>query len=265
VQKLGGSACEGIRAVFTHFGLFTRSSFIGTIVGIIPGIGGTAASFAAYGQAVQTSRPGPIPFGEGDLRGVLAPEAANDAKDGASLVPTLAFGVPGSEGTAILLAALLLHGITPGKELFANQLPLVFALIWALFLSNWITSLLGLALVRQLARLTVIRINYLAPFILWLSPLAALLYRGSAADIGVVFIFGITGYLMKKHGWPRVALIIALVLGPVFETNLHLSVKLHQLGRIVFWHRPAALAIAALAGISFLWPMIKTVRERSHS
>ncbi len=103
---------------------------------MIPGIGGTVASFVAYGQAVQTAKSDRERFGEGDIRGVLAPEAANDAKDGGALVPALAFGIPGGEGTALLLAALTLHGLVPGKELMTNHLSLVFVLIWALFFSN---------------------------------------------------------------------------------------------------------------------------------
>ncbi len=139
-----GSVLEGARAVFTNFGLFIRSALIGTVVGIIPGVGGTVASFLAYGHAVQTAKD-PDRFGRGDIRGVLAPEAAHDAKDGGALVPVLAFGIPGSDATAVLMAALLLHGLAPGRELMTDQLPLVFVLIWSLFLSNWITSLVGVA------------------------------------------------------------------------------------------------------------------------
>src|SRR5215213_10294939 len=142
--RLGGSMGAGILSVVRHPGLLLRCSLLGTVIGMIPGVGGTVASFVAYGHAVQTARP-PSRFGDGDIRGVLAPESAHDAKDGGSLLPTLAFGIPGSEGTVLLLAALSLHGLAPGRALLEIQLPLVFVLIWALFLSNWLTSLLGLA------------------------------------------------------------------------------------------------------------------------
>ena len=135
--------------MFTNFGLFVRSALIGTVVGIIPGVGGTVASFLAYGHAVQTAKD-PGRFGRGDIRGVLAPEAAHDAKDGGALVPVLAFGIPGSDATAVLMAALLLHGLAPGRELMTEKLPLVFVLIWSLFLSNWVTSLVGVMLVGPL-------------------------------------------------------------------------------------------------------------------
>ena len=229
--ELAGSMLEGCLAPFRHLGLLLRSSVIGTIVGIIPGIGGTVASFVAYGHAVQTSRKSPR-FGDGDIRGVLAPEAAHDAKDGGSLVPVLAFGVPGSEGTILLLTVFTLHGIVPGRELLDAHLPLVFALIWSLFLSNWLTSLLGLAVSGPLARATVVRSDLLVPLVLALIAVAAVIYRGQPADLIVTAIFGILGFYFKKYGWPRVPFVIALVLSPMFEINLHLTAQLQGLGRI---------------------------------
>jgi TctA family transporter len=263
LEALSGNTWLGVRTVFRHFGLFLRSSTLGVVIGMIPGIGGTVASFAAYGQAVQTSPPGKIPFGEGDIRGVLAPEAANDAKDGASLVPTLAFGVPGSEGTTILLAALILHGLTPGRELFTHQLHLVFVLIWSLFLSNWITSLVGLSMINWMARMTVVRVQYLGPFIILLAAMAAFIREGRLADVMVVNLFGIVGYYMKKYDWPRITLVIALVLGALFENNFHLTMRLHDLGRVIFWHRPIALSISVFTIFSLCWPWFRRRRRLS--
>jgi TctA family transporter len=162
VEELKGSIRDGAMAVIRHFGLFIRSSLLGTVVGIIPGIGATIASFVAYGHAVQTAGKARGNFGRGDVRGVLAPEAANDAKDGGALVPALAFGVPGGAGTAVLLAVLTQHGLVPGRELMTNHLNLIFVLIWSLFFSNWMTSIVGLAVVNPLARLTVIRTQLLS-------------------------------------------------------------------------------------------------------
>jgi TctA family transporter len=259
-KELTGNLSEGIRAVFTHLGLFIRSSVIGTVVGMIPGIGGTVAGFAAYGQAVQTARGGHDDFGHGDIRGVIAPEAANDAKDGAALVPTLAFGVPGSEATVVLLAALTLHGIIPGKELMTGQLHLVFVLIWSLFLANWFTSIFGLALVNIFAWVTVLRTHLICPLICVFAALAAFIYKGRMEDVLLSFVFGITGYFMKKHGWSRVTLVIAIVLGPLFETNLHIAMKLHQLGRINFWTRPITLILVWLTVLSLSLPYLKAFR-----
>jgi len=256
---LGGSIWEGVRSVFRNPGLFVRSSILGTVVGMIPGIGGTVASFVAYGHAAQTVKDGQ--FGDGDVRGVLAPEAANDSKDGGSLLPVLAFGIPGSEGTVMLLAALTLHGITPGPELLQNDLTLVFVLIWSLFLSNILTSVLGLATAGQLARVTVFPARIIVPMITLLVVLAALAYRGSMGDLLLTVGFGALGYEMKVHGWPRVSFVIALVLASLFETNLFLSLQLYELGRLDPFQRPMSMVLVALLIVTVAWPVLNRVRQ----
>lgn len=260
---LTGSVREGIRAVSRHVGLFLRSSMIGTIIGLVPGVGGTVAGFIAYGHAVRSSQNAQPMFGQGDIRGVLAPEAANDAKDGGALIPTLAFGVPGGAGTAVLLTVMALHGVTPGLALLDDGLTLVFALIWSLFLSNWLTSVLGVAAVNPLARLTVTPTHYLVPVILSLVAMAAFIYRGQVEDVLVAFAIGGCGYYLKKHGWPRLPFIIALVLGPLFERNLMIYLQLEELGRVSLWSRPIALGLGALAAVSLAVPVVRHVRKRS--
>jgi len=253
VGELSGSVEEGVRSVFRHFGLFLRSSVIGTVIGVIPGIGSSVAGFIAYGHAGQSAGDRSR-FGRGDIRGVLAPEAANDAKDGGALVPTLALGIPGGTGTAVLLGALALHGMAPGREMLTDNLVLVFVLIWSLFLSNWITSLLGLALVNPMARLGTIRTTRLIPVILVLAVIASQQYRGLLADVACALVFGVLGYLMKRHDWPRVPLVIALALAPLFETNLHLTLRLQELGRIDFFARPLVLLLIVLTLANLFLP-----------
>jgi TctA family transporter len=250
VEELGGSTIEGILAVFRNGGLFLRSSAIGVVVGMIPGLGGTVAGFIAYGEAARTDRSGTL--GTGDIRGVIAPEAANDAKDGGSLLPTLALGIPASAGTAILLGVMAIHGIRPGQELLNEGLSLTFALIWSLFLSNWITSVVGLSVVRPLSRLTIVRTRRLIPPIVVLATLGALASSGRIADVWIAMLFGVTGYLMKKLHWSRVAFVMALVLGPLFERNLQLTMDLQRLGRIDFWARPSVLIIIGLIALTTL-------------
>ncbi len=259
-EQLAGNAMEGVRSVFRHFGLFIRSSLIGTVVGAIPGLGGTAAAFVAYGAAARSGAKDGR-FGEGDIRGVIAPEAANDAKDGGSLIPTLAFGIPGSAGTAMLLGVLVLHGIRPGEQLITSDLSLVFVLIWSLFLSNWLSSSVGLSIANPLSRLTVVRTSRLAPFILVLAAIGAFAYRGRFLDVWLAFGFGVLGYAMKRYGWPRVAFIIALVLGPMFELNLHLTMRLQQLGRIQVLTRPGFLLLALLLALTLWMPGVRVVTE----
>ena len=261
-DQLSGSLARGVGAVFKNFGLFLRSSFIGTVVGMIPGIGGTVASFIAYGHAVNSSPGEKIPFGKGNVRGVLAPEAAVDAKDGGALLPALGLGIPGGSGTALLLAALTVHGVSPGRAMLGDHLSLVFVLIWSLFLSNWLTSLLGLAVVNPLARLTTVRLQLLMPVILVLATLGAYSYRGDIRDVFAAYAFGGAGYLMRKFDWPRIPLVMGIVLGPLFEANLHLTVKLHSLGRIHFWSRPVVIVLIVLSLAGIVLPVLQTLLSR---
>ena len=243
-EALTGSAWRGVASVFHHFGLFIRCSAIGTVAGMIPGVGAAVASFVAYGHAAASSGGGR--FGDGDIRGVLAPEAANDAKDGGTLVPTLAFGIPGGTGTAMLLAALTLHGLSPGAAMMTTHLDLVFVLIWSLLLSNWLTSLLGLAVAKPLSKLTLLRTQALVPVIFVLALLGAQLFRGRFEDVMLTAVFGLLGWGMKRFGWPRVPLVIGFVLGAVFESNFYLTQQLHQVGRINLWTEPIAMGLLGL-------------------
>lgn len=248
----------GMVAVSRHPGLTLRSSVLGTIVGILPGVGGTVAGFIAYGQALQTSKAGPVPFGQGDIRGVIAPEAAVDAKDGGSLVPTIALGLPGSESGVILLTVLLAHGVAPGQWMLTEGLGLTFTLIFALLFSNILTSVIGLLAIPLFARLTNLRIDAIAAPLLLASFLSALHLNGMMSDLYTAILFGVVGYLLRRGGWPIVPLIISFVLGGFIEDNLNLATQLAEADRLDP-ARPAAWVIAALALASFVW-MLTTKR-----
>ncbi len=264
IDQLSGNVREGAMTVFRHFGLFLRSATIGTCVGIVPGVGGTVASFLAYGHAAGSAK-NPERFGKGDIRGVLAPEAAHDAKDGGALIPMLAFGIPGSESTSVLLAALLLHGIAPGRELMTNQLPLVFVLIWSLFISNWLTSIVGLMLVTPLARLTTVRLQRLAPIGIALAVAGAFVDAQRFGDIVVAVAFGGLGYYMKKHGWPRIPMLVALLVGGGIERNLAIAMRLRALGRLDVFARPLLILLAALVVLNVIVPKLRAAGMRSKS
>lgn len=261
LQDLKGSVWLGLTAPFRYLGLFLRCSVIGSVIGMIPGIGGTVASFIAYSHATEATGKGSNRFGHGDIRGVLAPEAANDAKDGGSLIPTLAFGIPGSEGAVMLLAVLAVHGIIPGEAMLTGYLNLVFVLIWSLFLSNWLTSLIGLSLVFPLSWLSVMPLRPAIPVILCLVVLGSYMASGEFTDIVVAFFFGLVGYAMKRNGWPRVPLVMALMLAPLFEANYHLTRQLHDFGRIDFWGRPIVILLLALSLISLVTVFKRSVRR----
>ncbi|MBK5946788.1 hypothetical protein CCR83_10175 [Rhodobacter veldkampii DSM 11550] len=251
------SARAGIRAVFRHWGLTGRSALIGTAVGMIPGVGGTVASFVAYAQAAQGRGADPARFGQGDIRGVIAPEAAVDAKDGGSLLPVLAFGLPGSEGGVILLSVLTIHGLTPGAPMLTSGLGLSYTLIFALLLSNLVTSALGLALAPQAARLTRLRIDRLALPVLLVALVTSVQLNGTLADLHVAVGFALLGYLFKRFDWPRIPFVIAFVLGGFIETNLQLSQQLLEVGRLQPLQRPGVLIVLGLIALSLWWMLRK--------
>jgi len=158
----------GIASIFRNFRVFLQSSVLGVLIGIIPGVGGAVSNMLSYGLAKQTSRE-PESFGEGNVAGVIASEAANDSKDGGALMPTLALGIPGSEVMAILLGAFVLHGIEPGRVMLVDHIDVVWTVILALLVSNVLTSVVGIGFARWLIRITVIPVRYYAPPIICIA------------------------------------------------------------------------------------------------
>ncbi len=265
------STLAGIRAVFENYGVTLRSSILGTLVGVVPGVGGTVASFVAYGQTVQATKGDRSSFGKGDIRGLIAPEAAVDAKDGGSLLPTLAFGLPGSESGVILLSVLTIHGFVPGMPMLTSDLGFSFTLIVSLLLSNILTSVVGLSLAPRLARLTTLRIDRIALPILVASLVTAVELNGTVTDVYIALGFGILGYLFGQFDWPRIPFVIAFVLGGFIENNLALVFEMERVERLSVLDRPAALVIVGLILVSLFWMSRKVTRgdaaagvERAH-
>ena len=259
------SVLAGIKAVFTHYRVMLQSSVIGTVVGIIPGVGGTVAGFVAYGQAVQSAKDDRSQFGKGDIRGLIAPEAAVDAKDGGSLLPALAFGLPGSEAGVILVTVLAIHGLVPGTPMLTVDLGLTFTLVMALLLSNILTSVVGVALAPALGRLTRLPVDRIALPVLIASLVTVVQLNGALVDLYTVVGFGIFGYLLKHFDWPRVPFVIAFVLGSFIERNVALTSQLVGLGRINFFERPAAIIISLLIVVSFVWMARKKGQAAYHT
>jgi putative tricarboxylic transport membrane protein len=252
---------QGISSVFKHFGLFLRSSVIGTIIGIIPGVGGAVANFVAYGHAVSSSK-NPENFGKGDIRGVIAPEASNNAKDGGALVPTLIFGIPGSLEMAVLLGALILHGIQPGPRLMLDNAEIALTLIYALVLSNIVVGIVGVVAAGSLARLTMVKTTFIAPMIMMLALIGAYATDGMIGDVIIALIFGLLGYGMVRYGFSRVALVIALVLGEMMQQSFHQTLDL--MGPSGFFVRPISLALFLITVFMLLLPLIKKWRKGNY-
>jgi putative tricarboxylic transport membrane protein len=243
-QSIGriGGVWQGCKDTFVHLALTIRCSMIGTFIGFLPGLGGSSAQWLAYGHAVQSSR-NKSRFGEGDVRGVLGPGAANNSSLGGALIPTIAFGIPDSVGMAILLGALIIQGLVPGPPMLNEHLNLTLSFVWIIVLSNVITVGVCLLFLQQLARVTAVRGSVLIPAILLLIFLGSFTSSNSVLSIGITLAFGLIGLLMVSLHWPRPPLIVGLVLGALIEKNLFISYERYG---VAFLQRPLVLVIVAI-------------------
>ncbi|MEE8325574.1 MAG: tripartite tricarboxylate transporter permease [candidate division NC10 bacterium] len=259
VGKLGG-VWQGVKDTFIHWKLVLRCSAIGSYIGLLPGLGGGPAQWIAYAHAVQSS-PDKERFGKGAIEGVLGPGAANNSKEGGALVPTIAFGVPGSVSMAILLGAFIIQGIVPGPELLdpAKHLPLTFSFVWIIVVSNIITVAVCFLFLAQIAKITLVKGTYLVPFLLLLVYLGGFSVKNSFGDMALVLIFGALGWLMNRFDWQRPPLLIGLVLGGIAENNLFIASKIYGWSWLV---RPGVLILFALLLAGILYPLYQTYREK---
>ena len=233
---------SGVLEVPRHWWLVIRTSAIGAVIGMIPGLGGSAAAWICYGHAVQSSKT-PERFGKGAVEGVIAPETASNAKEGGSLLPTLFFGIPGSSGMAVMMGAFLILGIQPGPAMITKHLDLVWMLIWALVVGNIIAVSFLLFAARWVALLTFIRGSLLIPFVFILCVLGAYISEGQWQNLVILVMFSALGYGLLKFGWPRAPFVIGLVLGAIAEKSLNTALALWGLN---FFLRPLSLVLIAL-------------------
>ncbi|HSG64122.1 MAG TPA: tripartite tricarboxylate transporter permease [Gammaproteobacteria bacterium] len=239
-----GSMRQGIRDVFEHRWLTLRSSVLGTYIGMLPGLGAAIVDWIAYGHAVQSAKD-KSQFGHGDIRGLIAPEAANNAHKSGALIPTVAFGIPGSIGTAILLGALVIKGLRPGPDMLTINLGLTFSMVWEIAIANLIAAGLLLLFTRQVYKLAFLPGHLIVPGVMTVLLMGAWIATNSIGDWWVALAMGTIGYVMKQGGWPRPPLILALVLGVLMEDNYQLSTQIY--GEYAWlYSRPVVVVIEAL-------------------
>ena len=245
---LEGKWFEGVRDVFKNWFLCLRCAVIGTLIGAIPGLGGSVVDWIAYGHVVQTAKD-KTQFGKGDIRGVLAPESANNAKEGGGLVPTLLFGIPGSGAMAVFLGGMVLLGIEAGPAMVSTNLDLTYTIIWSLALANVIGAGSCLFLARPMARLTAIPFNLLAPFMIMVVSFAAFQATRQFMDLVALVGLGMLGVALKRFGWSRPAFLIGFVLAPQAEGYLNLAVQFYSWNMFT---RPGVLIILGIT-VTSVW------------
>ena len=246
----------GVLDSFRHLWLIVRASFIGAVIGLIPGLGGSVASWLAYGHAVQSSQS-PEEFGKGAVAGVIAPEAANNSKEGGALLPTLLFGIPGSSGMAVLLGGFIALGIIPGPQLVSGPQPIIWTLIWTLVIANLFAVLLFLVAARWLGLASFVDVRVLIPFAIVFCLLGSWLSSAATQNMLLMLVLGALGYGLKRTGWPIPPFAVGLVLGRTSELSLHRSLAIW--GAEAFL-RPITLVLLGLALASVV---IYVIRFRS--
>lgn len=251
-NALGSGWIQGVRDVLANPWLVLRCSGIGALIGAIPGIGGSVVDWIAYSHAMQTTKD-TSKFGKGDIRGVIAPESANNATQGGALLPTLLFGIPGSGSMAIFLAGMILLGLQPGPAMADRNLDVTYTIIWSLAIANFAGTALCIALAPGIAKLTTIRYALIAPFMIMIISFAAFQATRSYYDMLALFAVGIIGLFLRRFGWSRPAFLIGFVLSLGAERYLYQAV---QFSGWEFLTRPIALFILALTVLS-LWSGVR--------
>ena len=253
---LGSGWLRGLRDTLTHWWIVLRCATIGCVVGALPGLGGSVIDWIAYGHVIQTSKNRET-YGTGDVRGVIAPESANNAKEGGALIPTILFGIPGSGSMALLLGGFILIGIEPGVELITNDADLVYLMIWSVALANIFGAGTCLLLASQIAKLTTIRYTLIAPFMFGLIFFAAFQATRDWGDLIMLMILGTLGVYMKRFGWPRPALLIGYVLSSRVETSIYHTITTYGFS---FLKHPIVLILLALIIVS----IVAAIRYKPH-
>ena len=222
-QAEGGGMLAGIRDAIRNWWLATKCAAIGTYIGILPGLGAAIVDWVAYGYAVQSSKD-KSKFGKGDIRGVIAPESANNAIKGGALIPTVAFGIPGSLGMAILLGALLQVELLPGPDMLTTDLHITFAMVWTIVIANILAAALLMILAKQVAKVAFVPGHLIIPGVILFIFMGAWLGGQTSIEAWIIcLMFGVVGYLMKQTGWARPPLVLGLILGDIIENRFLLA------------------------------------------
>jgi putative tricarboxylic transport membrane protein len=239
-----------------------RSCITGFVVGVLPGAGATIASFIAYSTEKKMAGAN-SDFGKGDLRGVAAPESANNSSAVGSFIPLLVLGVPGSETTAVMLAALITLGVTPGPTMLADQPDMFWGVAASMFLGNLVLIILNLPMVKWLAKILLVPRWILMPLIGILSIVGVYVLNGSESDLILMLFFGILGFIMRKTGFPMAPLILGLVLGGLIEVNFRRALTYSYGDYSTFYGSPITIGLWVITFLSLVAPVIiKYIKKR---
>lgn len=239
---------------------YVRSSIIGTVIGVIPGAGANIASYIGYSEARRNSK-NPELFGTGIPEGVAASEAANNAVTGGSLIPLLTLGIPGNAVSAIVLGGLMIHGLTVGPQLFTDNADIVYTFMLGMLFTNLIMLFFGYYGARVFVNVIRIPNNVLAPLVIVLSVIGAFAIRNSMFDVGIMLFFGLVGYLMEKFAYPLAPAVLAVILGPMAESNLRRTMLMGRGSIRPLFTRPICWVLIVLTVVSLAIPFMRRFKK----
>ena len=249
---------EGVVDVFRNKFLVARCAGIGALLGAIPGLGAAVIDWIAYGHAAKTVKGAQDTFGKGDIRGVIASESSNNAKEGGSLVPTIAFGVPGSASMALILGVFTVHGIVPGPRMLAENLDITYGLVWSVALANVLGAGICFLFADKLAKLALLRASILVPLVLAVSFVGAFQGQKAWGDLYLLLAAGALGFVMKRLGWSRPPVILGFVLGALLENYTFISTLRYGADWLA---RPVVVVMLAMAAIGIFGPVVRRLIE----
>jgi TctA family transporter len=248
---------QGVKDCMDNWWLIVRCSWIGGGIGSIPGISAAVVDWLAYGHALKTEKGAAQTFGKGDVRGVIASESSNNAKEGGALVPTVAFGVPGSATMAILLGAFLMHGLVPGPDMLTKNLSITYAMVWSVALANILGAGMCYAFSPQFAKLATLRYTLILPAVLGIVYIGAFEASRDWGDLFSLLLFGVIGWLMKQFKWPRPPLVLGIVLGDTIERYMFISIERYGMSWML---RPVVAILFVMAAVGLIRPLLQDIR-----
>lgn len=240
---------------------WVRGTIVGFFSGVLPGSGATLATFMSYGIEKRFARD-PKSFGKGAIEGLAAPEAANNAAAGGSMVPLLALGIPGSATTAVMLVAFQLYGLQPGPSLLENNKDLVWGLIASLYVANVLLVILNLPLVGVWVQLLKVPRSLLTAIILVFATVGAYSLQGSLGDVVIVWLLGCAAFVLRRYGFPIAPVLLGLVLGPLLEQELRRALAMSSGDPTIFVTRPIAATVMAVVFLSVATTIASQLRAR---
>lgn len=249
---------QGVADSLRNWFLVLRCSGLGAFLGMIPGITGAVTDWIVYGHAMQTAKGAKETFTKGDVRGVIAPESANNAREGGMLVPMLAFGLPGGAVQAILLGAMMVHGFIPGPDILTKHLDLAFTMVWSIAIANIFGAGLCFMLSGQFAKIATLRYTLVLAVIMPIVYIGAFEGSHSWGDMFVLLGFGLVGWIMKRLKWARPPLVLGLVLGTLIERYMSISFMRYGSEWLL---RPGVMVLLFLSAMVFFKPLLERVRK----